>query len=266
MLTGRQDAFADAAAEGRPVRLPEPRGVRARLGGELARVDVAVVRGRHRQGLQLRGESGTVVALVGDGALTGGMAWEALNNIAADEDCRWSIVVNDNGRSYTPTVGGLARAPVRAAHQPALRAGPRARPQAGQPGARVVGRAAYDLLHGIKTGSRTCIAPQGMFDDLGLKYVGPVDGHDEAAVERALRAGQAVRRARPGALPDPQGQRLLRGGAPRGGPLPRGRQDRRRDRRGDRRPRRGQAGPTCSPRRSSSSARSASGSSPSPPR
>jgi 1-deoxy-D-xylulose-5-phosphate synthase len=96
------------------------------------------------------------------------------------------ILVNDNGRSYTPTVGGLAR------HLSGLRTNPRyeqvlelVRKQVSR--APVFGRAAYDLLHGIKSGLKDVIAPQGMFSDLGLKYVGPVDGHDEAAVERALR-------------------------------------------------------------------------------
>ena len=73
----------------------------------------------------VRGEGRHVVAVIGDGALTGGMAWEALNNIAIARNSRLVIVVNDNGRSYTPTVGGLATALTGAAHQPALRAGPR---------------------------------------------------------------------------------------------------------------------------------------------
>src|SRR6187200_90522 len=67
----------------------------------------------------IRGEDRAVVAVIGDGALTGGMAWEALNNIAAGKNRRLVIVVNDNGRSYTPTVGGLAE------HLTALRTNPR---------------------------------------------------------------------------------------------------------------------------------------------
>lgn len=136
--------------------------------------------------LKLRGETGrTVVAFVGDGALTGGMAWEALNNIAVQDDLRLVIVVNDNGRSYTPTVGGLAQ------HLAVMRTDRRyedlldmiKRNVSRTP---LVGRPAYDLLHGLKIGLKDVLAPQGLFADLGLKYVGPIDGHDEPAVERAL--------------------------------------------------------------------------------
>ncbi|QIG42904.1 1-deoxy-D-xylulose-5-phosphate synthase [Nocardioides anomalus] len=133
----------------------------------------------------IRGEDRHVVAVIGDGALTGGMAWEALNNIAVAEDSRLVIVVNDNGRSYTPTIGGLTTALTR------LRTSPRyeqvldlvKRRLNAVPG---VGPAAYDALHAMKKGVKDAVAPQGLFEDLGLKYVGPVDGHDRAAVEHAL--------------------------------------------------------------------------------
>ena len=136
----------------------------------------------------IRGEERHVAAVVGDGALTGGMAWEALNNIAADgagSDRRIVIVVNDNGRSYTPTVGGLAN------HLTMLRTNPRYEQVLDQVkrrlnGVRGVGPAVYDALHAMKKGMKDAIAPQGLFEDLGLKYVGPVDGHDRAAVEHAL--------------------------------------------------------------------------------
>ncbi|GAB3926362.1 1-deoxy-D-xylulose-5-phosphate synthase 1 [Microlunatus endophyticus] len=135
---------------------------------------------------RLRGDNHTVVAVIGDGALTGGMAWEALNNIAASPDLPVVIVVNDNGRSYTPTVGAIAD------HLSALRTDPRyeqvldlvRRSVTRTP---VVGSAAYEVLHGVKTGLKDVLAPQGMFADLGLKYVGPIDGHDVGAVERALQ-------------------------------------------------------------------------------
>lgn len=140
---------------------------------------------------ELRGRADRhVVAVIGDGALTGGMAWEALNNIAAAQDRRLVVVVNDNGRSYAPTTGGLAM------HLDALRTtqgyenvllwGKRTLKRSGPPG-----RLAYDALHGLKKGIKDVVAPQGMFEDLGLKYIGPVDGHDEEAVERALRRAQA---------------------------------------------------------------------------
>ena len=134
----------------------------------------------------IRGEDRAVVAVIGDGALTGGMAWEALNNIAAGKNRRLVIVVNDNGRSYTPTVGGLAE------HLTALRTNPRYEQVLDAVkhrlnGVRGVGPAVYDALHAMKKGMKDALAPQGLFEDLGLKYVGPIDGHDRAAVEQALR-------------------------------------------------------------------------------
>jgi 1-deoxy-D-xylulose-5-phosphate synthase len=125
-----------------------------------------------------------VVAVIGDGALTGGMAWEALNNIATGER-PVVIVVNDNARSYSPTIGGLAH------HLHTLRTAPNYEKVMGW-GKRVllrtpvIGAPVFDALHGMKKGVKDVVAPQGMFEDLGLKYVGPVDGHDEAELEFAL--------------------------------------------------------------------------------
>ncbi len=136
---------------------------------------------------KLRGEAGrTVVAVVGDGALTGGMAWEALNNIAAAPDSRLVIVVNDNGRSYTPTIGGLA------SHLATVRMSPRYEHvleyiKTTLSRTPVVGLPLYDTLHGIKKGIKDVLQPQVLFEDLGLKYLGPIDGHDEAVVELGLR-------------------------------------------------------------------------------
>jgi len=132
----------------------------------------------------VRGHKRPVVAVVGDGALTGGMCWEALNNIAA-ADRPVVIVVNDNGRSYSPTIGGLAE------HLAGLRLRPgyerMLRNVKGTLGRTpIVGRPLYDALHGFKRGVKDLLAPQGMFEDLGLKYVGPVDGHDIAALEHAF--------------------------------------------------------------------------------
>jgi 1-deoxy-D-xylulose-5-phosphate synthase len=142
---------------------------------------------------RLRGEDRYVVAVIGDGALTGGMAWEALNNIAADEDLKLIIVVNDNGRSYTPTVGGLATQLSGLGQQlAAIRTDKRY-----ERGLRwikerlrrlpLIGQPVYGLLHGLKMGVKDVLAPQGMFSDLGLKYVGPINGHDVAAGELALQ-------------------------------------------------------------------------------
>ena len=134
---------------------------------------------------EARGERRPVVAVVGDGALTGGMCWEALNNIAV-ADRPVIIVVNDNGRSYSPTVGGLAR------RLSGLRLSPSYERTLRQVrGALertpVVGPPLFDALHGMKRGLKDLLQPQGLFEDLGLKYLGPVDGHDIAAVEDALR-------------------------------------------------------------------------------
>jgi 1-deoxy-D-xylulose-5-phosphate synthase len=140
---------------------------------------------------QLRGENDRcVVAVVGDGSLTGGMAWEALNNIAADHSRRLVIVVNDNERSYAPTIGGLAH------HLATLRT-TRGYERFLEWGKQVLGRTPvvgpplYEALHGVKKGLKDVVAPQGMFEDLGLKYIGPVDGHDTEALEHALRRARA---------------------------------------------------------------------------
>ncbi|MER6361159.1 1-deoxy-D-xylulose-5-phosphate synthase [Kitasatospora sp. NPDC001527] len=134
---------------------------------------------------QLLGKHDPVVAVIGDGALTGGMAWEALNNIADAKDRPVVIVVNDNERSYSPTIGGLANhlATLRTTQgyerflswgKDALQRTP------------VVGQQLFETLHGAKKGLKDFIAPQGMFEDLGLKYIGPIDGHDLTALESAL--------------------------------------------------------------------------------
>ncbi|GAB3000112.1 1-deoxy-D-xylulose-5-phosphate synthase [Mycobacterium bourgelatii] len=129
-----------------------------------------------------------VVAVVGDGALTGGMCWEALNNIAGSHR-PVIIVVNDNGRSYAPTIGGVAD------HLATLRLQP-AYEQLLERGRNVmrsvplVGKATYRFMHSVKAGIKDSLSPQLLFTDLGLKYVGPVDGHDERAVEVALRSAR----------------------------------------------------------------------------
>ena len=126
-----------------------------------------------------------VVAVVGDGSLTGGMSWEALNNIASQKHRPLVIVVNDNGRSYSPTIGGLSE------HLAALRTN--------ETYERVldwgketllrspIGRPVFEALHGMKKGIKDVFAPQGLFEDLGLKYIGPVNGHDEDLIENALQ-------------------------------------------------------------------------------
>ncbi|CAB4960098.1 unannotated protein [freshwater metagenome] len=144
------------------------------------------------KGFERTGQLGRrhVVGVIGDGALTGGMAWEAINNIAAAPDRPLVIVVNDNERSYSPTIGGLAH------HLATLRT-TRGYERFLDWGKRVLGRTPlvgvplYETLHGVKKGIKDVIAPQGMFEDLGLKYIGPVDGHDLTALDHALGRARA---------------------------------------------------------------------------
>ncbi|MCA0335828.1 MAG: 1-deoxy-D-xylulose-5-phosphate synthase [Actinobacteria bacterium] len=143
------------------------------------------------EGRRVRGESGRhTVAVIGDGALTGGMAWEALNNIAAETDLPLVVVVNDNERSYAPTKGGLADhlATLRTTrnYERVLDWG-----KATLHRTPVVGGVMYEALHGMKKGLKDIVAPQGLFEDLGLKYVGPVDGHDTLALEHALKKAKS---------------------------------------------------------------------------
>ena len=126
-----------------------------------------------------------VVVVVGDGALTGGMSWEALNNIASQESRNLVIIVNDNERSYSPTIGGVATylstLRVTQGYERFLDWGKEVLSKTP-----VVGTPIYETLHGMKKGIKDIVAPQGMFEDLGLKYMGPIDGHDIAAMEKAL--------------------------------------------------------------------------------
>jgi 1-deoxy-D-xylulose-5-phosphate synthase len=126
-----------------------------------------------------------VVAVVGDGALTGGMCWEALNNIATAQR-PVVIVVNDNGRSYAPTIGGfaehLAGLRLQPGYEKVLEEGRKA-----VRGVPLIGELCYQCMHSIKAGIKDALSPQVMFTDLGVKYVGPIDGHDEHALESALR-------------------------------------------------------------------------------
>ena len=126
-----------------------------------------------------------VVAVVGDGALTGGMSWEALNNLSPESERNLVIVVNDNERSYSPTIGGLATylTTLRASREYERILGRGKRLLHNTP---LVGKYIYGTLHGLKKGIKDMVAPQGMFEDLGFKYLGPIDGHDISAMEKTL--------------------------------------------------------------------------------
>jgi len=142
------------------------------------------------RGFSLTGQDDrSVVVVVGDGALTGGMSWEALNNIASTEKRNLVIVVNDNERSYSPTIGGVATylSTLRATqgYENFLDWGKSVLTKTP-----VVGTPIFETLHGVKKGIKDIIAQQGMFEDLGLKYMGPIDGHDIAAIEKALQVAK----------------------------------------------------------------------------
>lgn len=127
-----------------------------------------------------------VVAVVGDGALTGGMTWEALNNISDDNTRRLVIIVNDNGRSYAPTIGGMARflsgVRTRRSYRDLRERSQRAFNLLGGPG-----RALYRGVRGGAHGFLSRLTNnEALYSNLDIKYIGPVDGHDIHAMEEAL--------------------------------------------------------------------------------
>jgi 1-deoxy-D-xylulose-5-phosphate synthase len=186
MLTGRQAGFASLRQPGGLSGYPS----QAESDHDVIENSHASTALSYADGLAkayaLRGERRGVVAVVGDGSLTGGMAWEALNTIASAKDRPVVIVVNDNGRSYAPTIGGLQQ------HLAALRTTQGYEQvldvvKRTLPSTPIVGPPLYDALHRLKEALKDVISPQVLFEDLGLKYVGPIDGHDVNAVENALR-------------------------------------------------------------------------------
>ena len=188
MLTGRSDDFhrlrKSDGISGYPSRSESPHDVveNSHASTALSWADGVA------KALESKGELGKrhVVAVVGDGALTGGMSWEALNNIAGGRHRPMVIIVNDNGRSYSPTVGGvntyltnLRTSPI---YERIVEWGKEVLENTPKVGPQV-----FEALHGVKRGIKHALEPQGMFEELGLKYVGPIDGHDEAAMEQVLR-------------------------------------------------------------------------------
>ena len=186
ILTGRVDSFDQLRQRGGISGYPN-RGESVHDVIENSHASTAlswgdgISRGFSVQGIEDR----HVVVVVGDGALTGGMSWEALNNIATAKKRNLIIVINDNERSYSPTIGGVATylstLRVTSGYEKFLDWGKDVLHKTP-----VVGVPIYDTLHGMKKGIKDIIAPQGMFEDLGLKYMGPIDGHDILAMERAL--------------------------------------------------------------------------------
>jgi 1-deoxy-D-xylulose-5-phosphate synthase len=185
MVTGRQDGFTMLRQRGGLTGYPSQAESEHDLVENChASTSLSYADGLAK-GYAVRGEERHVVAVVGDGALTGGMCWEALNNIAATDN-PLVIIVNDNGRSYAPTIGGLAD------HLATLRLNPGYEKvldlvKDALEKTPLVGKPLFDALHAVKRGIKDAVAPQALFEDLGLKYIGPVDGHDQQAMESALQ-------------------------------------------------------------------------------
>ena len=190
LLTGRQD-FSHLRQEGGISGYPSRKeSIHDVVENSHASSSLSWVDGISREKAR-RGDPTWTIGVIGDGALTGGMAWEALNNIASDPKRRAIIVVNDNGRSYAPTIGAFARHLdlLRSSqnYEKALSWGKRTLMNFGEPG-----RATYGALHGLKTGLKDTLIPQAMFEDLGLKYLGPVNGHDIAAMEEIFNRAREL--------------------------------------------------------------------------
>ena len=191
ILTGRQDGFdrlrASGGLSGYPSRVESEHDwvESSHASAGLSYAD-GLAKAFELAGTQDR----RVVAIVGDGTLTGGMCWEALNNIAAGKGRSVIVVVNDNGRSYAPTIGGLAdrltSLRVRAGYERLLDT--LKKELTGLP---ILGRSAYSVLHAIKEGLKDALNPQMLFADLGIKYLGPVDGHNLMSLESSLRMAKA---------------------------------------------------------------------------
>jgi 1-deoxy-D-xylulose-5-phosphate synthase len=185
ILTGRRDGFDQLRSAGGMSGYPS----RAESEHDLVENSHASTALSYADGLakanKLKGSRDAVVAVIGDGGMTGGMCWEALNNIAAAKDRPVIVVLNDNGRSYAPTIGGFAN------HLHKLRTS-RTYERFLSWGKSVtlrtpvIGGPVFDGLHAAKQGLKDILVPHTVFDGLGLKYIGPVDGHDIAAVEYAL--------------------------------------------------------------------------------
>ena len=193
LLTGRGSAFAGLRRRGGLSGYPSrAESAHDTIENSHASTSLSYALGLAQSRLR-RGQPGHVVAVIGDGALTGGMAYEALNQISHLQPPNLLVVLNDNGRSYAPTVGGLAR------HLSQLKVDPRYERLKSEISQRLrdlpaVGGRADQAAFRIKESMKQLLQPSSVFETLGLKYAGPVDGHDREEVEnflrRAARLGQ----------------------------------------------------------------------------
>lgn len=195
ILTGRKDFSAlrqKGGLAGYPQRSESPHDI---VESSHASSSLSWAEGISRAFQMQHEDDRFVVAVVGDGSLTGGMTWEALNNISHDNERNLIIVVNDNGRSYAPTIGGMARflSDVRS------RASYRAFKSGTERFFSLFGYPGKALYRGIRGGTRGFLARfannEDLYSNLDIKYLGPVDGHNIEDVERALQ--QAKDRSAP---------------------------------------------------------------------
>lgn len=190
MLTGRADAMAGIRTLGGISGFPKPgeSGSDAFIAGHASNsVSVALGMARART---LLGQDYRVIALIGDGALTGGLAMEGLSNAGqSGEDLL--VILNDNGMSITENVGGLARYLARQRLKPQYLTFKKYYRKI--TAATAAGRRLYRITHGIKTAIKGSILPCSMFEDMGFSYLGPVDGHDVKKLTSILRYAKEVR-------------------------------------------------------------------------
>jgi 1-deoxy-D-xylulose-5-phosphate synthase len=186
LLTGRQD-FSMLRLEGGLAGYPQrAESVHDIVESSHASSSLSWADGISRA-FEMTGQSDRhVVAVVGDGSLTGGMTWEALNNISDDNSRNLVIVVNDNGRSYAPTIGGMAHflndVRTRSSYRQLHRSSEQLFSKLGTPG-----RAFY---RGIRGGTHGFLSRftnnEALYSNLDIKYIGPIHGHDLVAMQAAL--------------------------------------------------------------------------------
>ena len=189
IITGRRDQFSRLRQQGGLSGYPN----RAESEHDWVENSHASTILSYAHGLSAAVESGRVerqvVAIIGDGSMTGGMAFEALNNLG-HSGRRCVIVLNDNGRSYAPTVSRLSESLSRLRLHPGLKRS-RNRLEQALRELPAVGELAYSSLQGVYAAVREVLEPHAFFETLGVRYTGPIDGHDIAGLEDALRDAAA---------------------------------------------------------------------------
>ena len=184
ILTGRREAMATLRQYGGIAGFPKPvESVHDAFIAGHASNSVAVALGmvRARQAL---GEHYKVMALIGDGALTGGLAYEGLSNAGACGQ-QLLVILNDNGMSITPNVGAVADHLARQRLKPQYLTFKRYYRRVMNSGK--IGRKVYHFTHKVKQALKQSLLPCSMFENMGFNYVGPVNGHDLTGLTRALR-------------------------------------------------------------------------------